>query len=39
LPTGCFLLGDYAGVNELNINAECKESASADDYTKFTKAK
>jgi hypothetical protein len=36
---GYFILEEYADTKALWIKAECKESASVDDYTKFTKVK
>jgi len=36
---GYLVLEEYIDVNEISLKAECKESASIDDYSKFTKAK
>lgn len=36
---GYFILEEFTDVNKISVKAECKESASIDDYDKFTKAK
>jgi hypothetical protein len=35
---GYFILDEFVDVKQISIKAECKDGASSDDYTKFTKA-